>query len=363
VGWGWACRRWGGNGNSALAGASGAAMGEFIAQQLYPNIKREDLTEEQRQTISSLSTLAAGLAGGLTGDSSADAVAGAQAGKTTVENNYLSADQTTSWLEKYKAASSDDERKHLIDVANKADKDQRQKAIDTKISKDYLIQQQDDLIRLIQSSGCDADCQKLAQYSIDQLSPIIKNYDELQLGNNLPRAAIATITLAIPILSKAVAPIVGEWIGSQTIANRVIGAGTSGAANMGIQGYNIYNDPEKSFSWAGFGTSVVTGGVTAGMGYRWSSVINTAGAGFSSAVDGDSPWVPMAGAFAGSTVGYYTGGYISNKIDGAVNPWSNGFKERFSLNSPMISAPAKIDFITPSIWGGGRCRAFRMDWR
>lgn len=77
------------NGNSVLAGASGAAMGEFIAQQLYPDIKREDLTEEQRQTISSLSTLAAGLAGGLTGDSSADAVAGAQAGKTAAENNNL----------------------------------------------------------------------------------------------------------------------------------------------------------------------------------------------------------------------------------------------------------------------------------
>lgn len=77
------------NGNSVLAGASGAAMGEFIAQQLYPDIKREDLTEEQRQTISSLSTLAAGFAGGLTGDSSADAVAGAQAGKTAAENNNL----------------------------------------------------------------------------------------------------------------------------------------------------------------------------------------------------------------------------------------------------------------------------------
>ncbi|CNH42676.1 hemagglutinin repeat-containing protein [Yersinia kristensenii] len=81
------------NGNSALAGASGAAMGEYIAQQMYPGIKREDLTEEQRQTISALGTLAAGLAGGLTGDSSADAVAGAQAGKNAVENNSLSGDQ------------------------------------------------------------------------------------------------------------------------------------------------------------------------------------------------------------------------------------------------------------------------------
>ncbi|CNJ09617.1 putative hemolysin [Yersinia intermedia] len=78
------------NGNSALAGASGAVMGEYIAQKMYPGINREDLTEEQRQTISALGTLAAGLAGGVVGNSTADAVAGAQAGKNAVENNYLS---------------------------------------------------------------------------------------------------------------------------------------------------------------------------------------------------------------------------------------------------------------------------------
>ncbi|CNH57034.1 putative hemolysin [Yersinia enterocolitica] len=77
------------NGNSALAGASGAVMGEYIAQQMYPGINREDLTEEQRQTISALGTLASGLAGGLAGGSTADAVAGAQAGKNALENNSL----------------------------------------------------------------------------------------------------------------------------------------------------------------------------------------------------------------------------------------------------------------------------------
>ena len=78
------------SGNAALAGASGAVMGEYIAQQLYPGVKRNDLSEEQRQTISALGTLAAGLAGGVVGDSTADAVAGAQAGKTSLENNALS---------------------------------------------------------------------------------------------------------------------------------------------------------------------------------------------------------------------------------------------------------------------------------
>jgi filamentous hemagglutinin len=49
-----------------------------------------ELSEEEKQTVSALATLASGLAGGLVGDSSANAVAAAQAGKTTVENNYLS---------------------------------------------------------------------------------------------------------------------------------------------------------------------------------------------------------------------------------------------------------------------------------
>jgi len=70
-------------------------MGEYIAQQMYPGVKREDLTEEQRQTISTLGTLAAGLAGGVTGDSTAGAVAGAQAGKNAVENNWLHVNEKT----------------------------------------------------------------------------------------------------------------------------------------------------------------------------------------------------------------------------------------------------------------------------
>ncbi|WP_310606958.1 VENN motif pre-toxin domain-containing protein, partial [Buttiauxella brennerae] len=77
------------NGNSALSGASGAVVGEYIAQQLYPDIPRDKLSEEQKQIISALSTMAAGLAGGLVSDSSAGGVAGAQAGKNAVENNNL----------------------------------------------------------------------------------------------------------------------------------------------------------------------------------------------------------------------------------------------------------------------------------
>ncbi len=267
-----------------------------------------------------------------------------------MENNILKAKQIPDWLQKYQEASTDEERNRLVDIASSVDNDQQQKALETKISKSYLTQQQDDLIRLVQSPGCDADCRTLAQYSINQLSPIIDNYDELQRSNNIPRAAIATVTLALPALSKSAAPYVAEWVGGAAAASRVIGMGTSGGANALMQGYKIYQDPEEDFSYASFGTSILTGGVAAGMYYRGTVSVNTAGAGFASWVDGKDPLAPMAGAAVGSTAGYFGGGGVLKYADRKLNPWSDGFKERFSLNHPTISAPAQVN-PWPSIWG------------
>ncbi|MBD8253043.1 hemagglutinin repeat-containing protein [Pantoea agglomerans] len=81
------------SGNSALAGAAGAVSGEVMAKlvmnQLYPGKAVSGLTETEKQTISALGTLAAGLAGGVVGDSAAGAVAGAQAGQNAVNNNLF----------------------------------------------------------------------------------------------------------------------------------------------------------------------------------------------------------------------------------------------------------------------------------
>ena len=76
---------------NAMVGATGAATGELVgmmATQLYHK-DASQLTEGEKETVSTLATLAAGLAGGLTGDSTAEVLAGAQTGKTVVENNLL----------------------------------------------------------------------------------------------------------------------------------------------------------------------------------------------------------------------------------------------------------------------------------
>src|SRR5690606_5394362 len=81
-------------GNSAAAGAVGAASGELvataIARQLYPDTDPSKLTEDQKQTVSALASVSAGIAGGIAGGNTAGAAAGASAGKNAIENNSLS---------------------------------------------------------------------------------------------------------------------------------------------------------------------------------------------------------------------------------------------------------------------------------
>ncbi|NIA91069.1 VENN motif pre-toxin domain-containing protein [Rahnella sp. SAP-19] len=72
-----------------------------------------ELTEQEKQKVLALSTLAAGLAGGLTGDSTADGMTGAIAGNTTVNNNLLGGG-TEAGQEAFI-------RQHGIDMASCAD--------------------------------------------------------------------------------------------------------------------------------------------------------------------------------------------------------------------------------------------------
>ncbi|CAI1014096.1 hemagglutinin repeat-containing protein [Serratia quinivorans] len=100
------------SGNNVAAGAAGAASGELAAKiisEQYYGKDPSDLTEAEKQNVSALSQLAAGLAGGLVADSTAGAVGGSVAGKTAVENNYLHVSEKTELeLAKQKLQNSKD---------------------------------------------------------------------------------------------------------------------------------------------------------------------------------------------------------------------------------------------------------------
>ncbi|WP_317178157.1 hemagglutinin repeat-containing protein [Pectobacterium sp. HCp5_1] len=82
------------SGQDAAAGAIGASSGELAARAImadqYPGKTANDLTEEEKQSVSALSTLASGLVSGLASNSTASAASGAQSGRNAVENNSLS---------------------------------------------------------------------------------------------------------------------------------------------------------------------------------------------------------------------------------------------------------------------------------
>ncbi|EFI6974613.1 glycohydrolase toxin TNT-related protein, partial [Escherichia coli] len=83
-------------GNNAASGAAGAFSGELAARYIIDNYyggRTDNLSEQERQQISMLATIASGIAGGLAGNSTASAGTGAQAGRNSVENNYLSRDE------------------------------------------------------------------------------------------------------------------------------------------------------------------------------------------------------------------------------------------------------------------------------
>lgn len=101
------------NNQSATAGGLGAGGGElaarYIAGELFPGKTAQQLSESEKQQVSALSQLAAGLAGGLATGDTAGAVTGGQAGKNAVENNYLSVQEKTELeLAKQKLQNSND---------------------------------------------------------------------------------------------------------------------------------------------------------------------------------------------------------------------------------------------------------------
>ncbi len=87
------------NNQFAVAGAVGAGGGELAARVIteirFPGRDISSLTEGEKQEVSALSQLAAGLAGGIASDSTAGVVTASQAGKNAVENNLLGGNEET----------------------------------------------------------------------------------------------------------------------------------------------------------------------------------------------------------------------------------------------------------------------------
>ncbi|EGO4208107.1 VENN motif pre-toxin domain-containing protein, partial [Escherichia coli] len=290
-------------GHNVAAGAAGAATGELaaraIAGMLYPGVKQSDLSEEQKQTISTLATVSAGLAGGLTGNSTASVAVGAQSGKNAVENNALS---LSSGMVSYGQAVSS---WNQYADANNLTPEQKQAGLD-KIAK-----------------------------------------GELPEGANISKVIVDGYKDGVLIA--------GAWyLGPAASVGKVIGGGViAEIANGTYQWFDLSQpgNENKNWDWKSSASAGITGMLAPGRTVGQNVGIAMGSAFFTDGPNAGAIGGAAAGAWAGGLFGEYAPGIVNSvtgkEIPGFVYDYWGGVASEFSsgfikdLNKPKGSSEDK----------------------
>ncbi|WP_052118524.1 hemagglutinin repeat-containing protein [Erwinia oleae] len=305
-------------GNNALVGAAGAATAEMvgmIALNAYGKPVSE-LSESEKQTVSALATLAAGLAGGLAGNGTADVVAAAQAGQTTVTNNLLgatSSDKLDKVVEKIKQGDrSLAAANELIQLENA---DKRSDALVSKFTSNPSQMNSSEQAELaaylrvyaseMEQAYGTAVAQELVKGLLSGQDYIKRNPDSEAMsqaqtimntwGYHKSNASIGDAPLIFG------SSVLGSTIKEGMALNAAIGVGV----NTGVQLSG--NDP---FSYVDAIMAGVTSAATTGKGLIPSAGINMGGAAIGSGIKGEDPTNSVAGAGAGTVAGGIGGAII-----------------------------------------------------
>lgn len=306
-------------GNSAAAGAAGAVVGEAIAHQLYPNTPTDKLTEEERQTISTLSSISAGIAGGIAGGNTAGAAAGASAGKNAVENNYLSYDEAHAFdremtacrkagrecgdiQNKYAVISAENRLKLHIDVAadpltalSGEDKWNIEGGLSAAGRPGWLygsLENQDVKDYVTEGNS----------YDLNYLNSNTSQGDRALAFFGEPENYWGTVAGAGSLLTS-----------SATLTEKFVSAGLSYGANGAVQ-IATGNTGDK-FDYLSFMMSGLTGVGTAGKGYYANQLLGAGSAYMSSQIEGQDSTASVVGSMAGTGIGFGTGTAVTNKFE------------------------------------------------
>ncbi|HDV2111702.1 TPA: VENN motif pre-toxin domain-containing protein [Escherichia coli] len=310
-------------GHNVAAGAAGAATGELaaraIAGMLYPGVKQSDLSEEQKQTISTLATVSAGLAGGLTGNSTASVAVGAQSGKNAVENNYLSYDEAHAFdremtacrkaggdcgdiQNKYAVLSAENRQKLHIDVAadpltalSGEDKWNIEGGLSAAGRPGWLYG-------------------SLTNQEVKDYVAEGNSYDLNYLNSNTSKGDRALAFFGEPENYWGTVAGAGSLLtSSATLTEKFISAGLSYGANGAVQ-IGTGNIGDK-FDYLSFMMSGLTGVGTAWKGYYANQLLGAGSAYMSSQIEGQDSTSSVMGSMAGTGLGYNIGASITNKLE------------------------------------------------
>jgi len=275
------------SGNSAAAGATGAVSGELMAQlvleRLYPGKKVSELSESEKQAISALSTLAAGLAGGLATGDTVGAVTAAQAGKNAVENNFLSSTSSgkrDALAEKVKQGDKSlQTAKEFLQLENA---DKRSDALVAKFNKEpseLSTAEQTELVSYLKIYASDMQAQYGEAVTKELIAGILSGQDYLKSAPQTEAQQKAqtimntwgyhksNASIGDPVLLFG-SSVLGTTIKEGMALNAAIGVGV----NTGVQLSG--NDP---FSYVDAILAGVTAAATTGKSWQASAAINMGG--------------------------------------------------------------------------------------
>ncbi|MEI7409519.1 hemagglutinin repeat-containing protein [Pectobacterium aroidearum] len=300
------------SGQDAAAGAIGASSGELAARVImteqYPGKTANDLTEAEKQSVSALSTLAAGLVSGLAGNSTASAASGAQSGRNAVENNFLgatSSDKLDKAVEKIK--NGDKTLATANELIKLENADKRSDALVDKFTKDPSQMgsaEQAELAGYLRVYASEMEKEYGSAVSQELVKGLLSGQDYMKRNPDSEAMSKAQTIMNTWGYHKSNASIgdtptifVGSVLGVTVkgmAANAAIGVGV----NTGVQ--LTGKDP---FSYVDAIMAGVTAAATTGKGIIASTPINMGGAAIGSSIKGEDPTNAVAGAGAGTIIG------------------------------------------------------------
>ncbi|MBA5227122.1 VENN motif pre-toxin domain-containing protein [Pectobacterium aroidearum] len=300
------------SGQDAAAGAIGASSGELAARAImaaqYPGKTANDLTEAEKQSVSALSTLAAGLVSGLASNSTASAASGAQSGRNAVENNFLgatSSDKLDKAVEKIK--NGDKTLATANELIKLENADKRSDALVDKFTRDpsqMSSAEQAELAGYLRVYASEMEKEYGSAVSQELVKGLLSGQDYMKRNPDSEAMSKAQTIMNTWGYHKSNASIgdaptilVGSVLGVTVkgmAANAAIGVGV----NTGVQ--LTGKDP---FSYVDAIMAGVTAAATTGKGIIASTPINMGGAAIGSSIKGEDPTNAVAGAGAGTVIG------------------------------------------------------------
>ncbi|EFB3290029.1 filamentous hemagglutinin N-terminal domain-containing protein [Escherichia coli] len=320
-------------GNNAASGAAGAFSGELAARYIIDNYyggRTDNLSEQERQQISMLATIASGIAGGLAGNSTSAAGTGAQAGRNSVENNFLSSKEARQFDEELvecKASGGDCKSviQKYLDISNKNSKELAEACTGGGVA---CVTWEE----LIQGSTNVANDPHSGQFRLDEKlkdpdAAAIVNYlngsDLKFLKDNITEGDRLLSVISDPT-SWPVAVMGGKAFITNAVNNtkeQLIAVGVGVGLGAGIQ-YGTTGEVKLSDL---IGTGLI-GGITAGKGYNPTVTWNAVGGYYQAEISGDDPFIASLLSKVGASAGYAAGNVLKVPFDKKLNPISKQYE-------------------------------------